>query len=444
MVATSSIAPMFQLKRVGAEATISAVKDHMRLVKSPCVFGRKRAAVDYYLDSKSYAQLISRQHATIRFNPDETGSMVYQISDTSLNGTYVNDVRVNGQRTLKEGDVIMFGHLNGVNVKPGEYAPQRTSEFKFRFEKVPDEDLNNRDHSGMANHISLSHLDKKGNEFNQHSKVAQQYIPHGRSLSQHSAHVSHKLHTASHKAANKTSGTKTDDASPLVMGDKTLCYSSGKGENVPRRSASIASDTSIQSEDVSIEAEDEVDKDVAELASRAGGDMERFDEPFSVNESSSSTVSRSDFASHRDSSRSKSPLMSSWIGNAARNSFYQSDPLSVIPSANRSNIRNKSLSSLQQKKKKRGPKRKNRGRKRKLTEEAGSDVPLDDDYNWHYDDDECASKRCTKPVADNVVWVQCDACEKWYHTECCGMDPEEVVEMETFHCGCLVNRFNKP
>lgn len=443
MVATTSTAPMFQLKRVGAEATISAVKDHMRLVKSPCVFGRKRTAVDYYLDSKSYAQLISRQHATIRFSPDETGSMVYQISDTSLNGTYVNDVRVNGERSLKEGDVIMFGHLNGVNVKPGEYAPQRTSEFKFRFERVPDQNLNDQDHCGTANHINSSHLDKTSREFNRHLN-AQKYIPQSRSLSQHSTNVSHKLHMSNDKAMNKTSSTKTDDASPLVMGDKTLCYSSGKGESISKRSASVASDTSIQSEDVSIEAEDEVDRDVAELAASAGRDMEGFDEAFSVNESSSSTVSRSDYVSNRDSSRSKSPLMSSWMGSTTRASFHQTDTLPVMHNTSRSNIRNKSLSSLQQKKKKRGPKRKNRGRKRKLTGDAGSDVPLDDDYNWHYDDDECASKRCTKPVADKVVWVQCDACEKWYHTECCGMDPEEVVEMETFHCGCLVNRFNKP
>ena len=32
---------------------------------------------------------------------------------------------------LKESDIIIFGHTNGKNVKPGQKALQADSEFKF-------------------------------------------------------------------------------------------------------------------------------------------------------------------------------------------------------------------------------------------------------------------------------------------------------------------------
>ena len=36
-----------------------------------------------------------------------------------------------GNAVLKEGDIIIFGHTNGKNVKPGQKAIQADSEFKF-------------------------------------------------------------------------------------------------------------------------------------------------------------------------------------------------------------------------------------------------------------------------------------------------------------------------
>ena len=57
--------------------------------------------------------------------------MKYFIRDNSLNGTYVNEYRVSGNRELKEGDHVVFGHINGKNIKAGEYAKQVESEFHF-------------------------------------------------------------------------------------------------------------------------------------------------------------------------------------------------------------------------------------------------------------------------------------------------------------------------
>lgn len=48
-----------------------------------------------------------------------------------MNGTYINDVRIKGSQILREGDKIAFGHLRGAIIDPGEYAPQKETEFLF-------------------------------------------------------------------------------------------------------------------------------------------------------------------------------------------------------------------------------------------------------------------------------------------------------------------------
>jgi pSer/pThr/pTyr-binding forkhead associated (FHA) protein len=50
---------------------------------------------------------ISRRHALVRFE-----NHVFYVHDLgSSNGTFVNDVRVQGQQALQDGDVVRFGDL---------------------------------------------------------------------------------------------------------------------------------------------------------------------------------------------------------------------------------------------------------------------------------------------------------------------------------------------
>jgi hypothetical protein len=101
--------------------------------------GRNPELVDVVLHLEQ-GQLVSRLHAEITAEPDSedpTKFSRYSIADRSLNGTYVNDRRaptVSGELYLKKGDVIKFGHVNGANYKPGEYAIGNESDFIFTFE----------------------------------------------------------------------------------------------------------------------------------------------------------------------------------------------------------------------------------------------------------------------------------------------------------------------
>ncbi|VDM32595.1 unnamed protein product [Hydatigera taeniaeformis] len=82
----------------------------------------------YLIESCINKRMISRNHATIERLPDG-GFMLY---DHSMNGTYVNYMRVSGGVTLKNGDIVCFGHLNGANLKPGDDVTPFFSDLKYQ------------------------------------------------------------------------------------------------------------------------------------------------------------------------------------------------------------------------------------------------------------------------------------------------------------------------
>lgn len=76
--------------------------------------------------------MISRDHAEICGEKSPQGLVDrYYIDDRSLNGTYINDIRLNGKTEIRNGDVIKFGHMNGAAVKRGEKAPQVRRSYFF-------------------------------------------------------------------------------------------------------------------------------------------------------------------------------------------------------------------------------------------------------------------------------------------------------------------------
>ena len=102
-----------------------------RIDKDITVIGRNPSSSDIFLDSNKNKVMISRLHARIVTEKDDTGKHAFRISDTSLNGTFVNDVKIADSCDLHPGDTVTFGHLRGAILNPGILAQQPDSEFRF-------------------------------------------------------------------------------------------------------------------------------------------------------------------------------------------------------------------------------------------------------------------------------------------------------------------------
>ena len=103
-----------------------------RINKEITVVGRNPSSSDIFLDSNKNKVMISRLHARIISEKDATGKHTFKISDTSLNGTYINDVKISDSCDLNPGDTVTFGHLKGAVLPPGVVAQQPDSEFRFK------------------------------------------------------------------------------------------------------------------------------------------------------------------------------------------------------------------------------------------------------------------------------------------------------------------------
>ena len=73
-----------------------------------------------------------------------------------------------------------------------------------------------------------------------------------------------------------------------------------------------------------------------------------------------------------------------------------------------------------------------------MKQEEIVNVEEDDDDDDDDDDEICAAASCSRPQGDEVGWVQCDICEKWYHLACVGLSPEKAEAMDSYNCRLCV------
>ncbi|XP_071840805.1 uncharacterized protein [Apostichopus japonicus] len=109
------------------------------LLKDETAIGRNSMVVDCYINSSLHPKLISREHAIISQTRTENGMVELTIQDRSVNGTFVNDKKIQGSIHISVGDTVTFGHLQGIRVKPWEVAKQPNSEFRFKIEEVTEQ-----------------------------------------------------------------------------------------------------------------------------------------------------------------------------------------------------------------------------------------------------------------------------------------------------------------
>ena len=47
---------------------------------------------------------------------------------------------------------------------------------------------------------------------------------------------------------------------------------------------------------------------------------------------------------------------------------------------------------------------------------------------------ECSATQCLQPVAEQIIWVQCDHCHEWFHCVCVGLTKEYAEQIDTYKC----------
>ena len=50
------------------------------------------------------------------------------------------------------------------------------------------------------------------------------------------------------------------------------------------------------------------------------------------------------------------------------------------------------------------------------------------------DDDDCEALVCFGPQKDEIHWIQCENCEKWFHMDCIGMKPGQIPDEQVWKC----------
>ncbi|XP_033755734.1 uncharacterized protein LOC117338487 [Pecten maximus] len=125
--------PMFHLRRIGPPATKPRVADIMDFFEVTTMIG-KSAQSTYIIDSASEMRrmYISRNHARVVIR---TPSNNHKLFDDSMNGVFVNNLKILHNVVLHEGDRVTFGHPQGAKIPAGIRKLQPDSEYQFLFEK---------------------------------------------------------------------------------------------------------------------------------------------------------------------------------------------------------------------------------------------------------------------------------------------------------------------
>ncbi|XP_045194118.2 uncharacterized protein LOC123549787 [Mercenaria mercenaria] len=124
--------PMYHLRRIGPPASKQGVVNVMDFYRVTYMIGRSEVQVDFYIDSSNHIQSasISRCHArVVRQNGNQ-----HRLYDDSLNGVFVNNMKIAGSCVLREGDKVTFGHPCGAKLPAGRRSRQPDSHHQFMFE----------------------------------------------------------------------------------------------------------------------------------------------------------------------------------------------------------------------------------------------------------------------------------------------------------------------
>lgn len=49
-------------------------------------------------------------------------------------------------------------------------------------------------------------------------------------------------------------------------------------------------------------------------------------------------------------------------------------------------------------------------------------------------DEDCSAPQCKQPTGMEVIWIQCDGCDLWFHLTCVGLKKSQVKGLDNYTC----------
>lgn len=397
----------YQLRKIGLPSSVEKVKNCHQITSSTTLIGRGQAA-DIFLDSTIRKGLISRAHAQIIQREVEGGPPQYEIFDTSLNGTYVNDVRINGSVVLQEGDAITFGHIRGSLLKPGTHAPQKETEFLFRFENCSDFNKGLIDKNKLQNTKSSVFMSPKSP-----STIVGENIELGTTTYNHEelSPPEKKIKYQTPNNANNRFTISDEEDFRQVIENATSKINTPPTDEASSDEGSfvINLDNDDQTPKLPLRNKNLLNHDSSYLNSKESSVISSSNS----NDSDVETESESEYIEEGDSGSERSEEIPD---DSSDNEILTERRLTNRRRSSKSNntINNKN----------------NKKNISKNSTKKGKNNLVHD---------KCASKNCKIATSSKktVTWVQCDYCDAWYHVSCSGLKVSDVKKKGAmFNCGC--------
>ncbi|VDN15359.1 unnamed protein product [Dibothriocephalus latus] len=370
-------------------------------------------------------RMISRNHATIE-RLLNGGFMLY---DHSMNGTYINYMRVSGGVTLKHGDIVCFGHLNGANLKPGEDVAPFFSDLKYQVRWL---------------FLAMSQCPIPiGFPF---CCVLSVYFPCACTLLFEGLLAMVQDWSFSTLSAHRPNDPAGPDSAAPV-GKRQRQSSQSGSLSSPKRADTASPETKIsrssakkttnshKSRRLGAKAEDDDDEEAA--GDKSNGSSRSSSEDDLLTAASKRKLPVSSLTSSSTKPKKSNGERQSTTATK-RHSVAASPP---PPPSSHSKKSSSSLSKSSTGHQHHGTKERKSGRstgtssssaaKRVKTE---TEAELDSGGElYHYDTEECSARPCKHPQDVAIDWIQCDKCSNWYHQVCLGLRASEA-NVDVYYC----------
>nr|CAH8833958.1 unnamed protein product [Trichobilharzia regenti] len=316
---------------------------------------------DYPIESCINSRMISRNHATIERSA-KGGSILY---DHSMNGTYVNYTRVMGGVTLKHGDIVCFGHLNGANLKPGEPVALFYSDLKYRVELS--------DSPAKENVVAGTTKKRKSYPAQPGSTVSSTQRSDGEDDSIGSSDDDESIDAKRPRSNAAASGGGAGGGG----GGSAGAGASSRNANRQKFKKPAATSNRLKvDEDDDMDSNDDDDNSTSKRLSSAASSKsslkKRSNGTEKVKKSHSNSVSRKSSSTTKQPSSHMHSKEKRRSGKSSKSGGYDAEDDTAAA--------------------------------------AGGDM-------FHYDSEECSARPCKQPQDIAIDWIQCDRCALWYHQE---------------------------